>query len=112
MNQPQVLYRVQNKEGQGPYRDRYIVSSILSHHNDDMSGQHPTPCLDPKINRLIKKEEKCAFLSLNDLLKWFTDNELDALGKWGYGITQVIGIVTAIGKHQVLYIPIDKLSMN
>lgn len=97
-----IIYRIQDQNRLGPYRNEAIRYEILdSHSNGDGRRTHPTPCDD--MGRYIEKYEKCGFLSLHFLLKWFSPMEIQKLEKKGYFITPVKGMITSVGNFQVLF---------
>ena len=98
----QVVFRVENKRGVGPYRNAKVVENIIGHHDSD--NEHPTPYHDKGIERGAELgKEKCGFLSLEDLTNWFSSMDLYDLEKEGYTIAPVKGLITAIGQKQVLF---------
>lgn len=103
---PQTIFRVQNELGIGPYRDDRLCHGLLNHHNEN---QYDFPLPKKDIGRYTLTEEKCGFLSLADLYKWFSPNEIDELKAEGYEIAQVQGLVTGIGNKQVLFTEIQGL---
>lgn len=98
----QIVFRVENSKGIGPYHNSDINNGLLSQHSWS-NGKHPTPYADFKIGRGPIKRERCAFIDLDQLLAWFSGEELCQLEKLGYTIVPVKGKITAVGNKQVLY---------
>ena len=97
----ETVFRVENEEGIGPYRNENICCGVLNHHNS--SEKHPNPWYDPLIHRQMEEDEFCGFESLDALFEWFSDEEIDALELQGYHMVQTQGIVTAKGEKQLLF---------
>jgi hypothetical protein len=80
-----LVYRVENKNGLGPYR--YVLGhqkakslqKMTEHHN--LSSDHPAPYSD--CRREMSKGDFCGFLSKPQLLQWFK-GYLRALEKEGF----------------------------
>ena len=97
------IYRVEDEDGVGPYGRDYNVEFLESHNCD--RGKHPTPYYDPGIRRECRENEICGFLSIKQLLNWFSVNELYKLKKCGYKLKRVeVNKITAIGRFQCLAI--------
>ena len=97
-----TIYRIQNKEHLGPYRNIDICYGLLDSHNKALGRKsHPTPFED--IGKHPTQTEKCGFLSMHYLLRWFTPEQIQELEKHGYHIVPVKGIVTGVGNHQILF---------
>jgi len=106
----ETIYRIQNCDGVGPYNSNVDGAwSILSGHRT-VNG-HPSPHDDIGIKRRPKDEEKCGFLSMEQLRNWFNKQELNQLKKLGFFIAEVKGRITAIGEKQILFIP-DSATSN
>ena len=100
------LYRVQDRFGRGPYKGgNKQTKLLLEWHNE--GTHHPSPAQDIGIKRSVLDYELCGFFSLDDLLNWFTDKELDELAKEGFEMKAVEGELTAIGNRQVLFVPLN-----
>ena len=97
----ETVFRVENEEGIGPYRNNNLCNGLLNHHND--SENNPAPWRDPFIKRNMKENEFCGFESLDALFEWFSDEEIDALELQGYSIFKTQGIVTVKGEKQLLF---------
>jgi hypothetical protein len=66
----------------------------------------PCPCEDRGIERDMKDDEICGFISLRQLKDWFTLNEIINLRAEEFIITKVeVETITAYGQKQVLAIP-------
>ena len=99
-----TFFRVQNKQGNGPYKGCNESLQFLHHHNN--SKLHPMPLHDEGIDRFIEPDEICAFESPEQLKQWFTDKELKTLKEeWGFEVVSVSGTLRAKGKYQVLITP-------
>lgn len=95
-----LVFRVENNEGKGCYRDRKTLL-ILKRHLD--SKKHPLPKNDILISREIEKEEICAFYDLHQVCNWFNYKELKNLKELGYTLKLVqVKQITAFGKTQIL----------
>jgi hypothetical protein len=94
----QFVYRVQNRNGKGPY-----TSDFLNDGNSEWVKTHPSPVTDEGIKRFPKYTEYCGFDSLDDLLNWFKIDTLIKLTRHGYQICMVEANVTAKGQFQVLF---------
>ena len=96
----EILYRVENSSGNGPYNDpdlgdlRYRVNNAHA-----QSGTHRPPQLS---GFWMHSGEKCAFRSMQDLFAWF-GGWLPLLTREGYRVARVQGIVTWSDKYQVVY---------
>lgn len=91
------VYRVQNKQGEGPYFNKdaafdswWIHRWASSNHADSI---HPEPCDEPvlleKMNQIPGFQFSnfvCAFSSLEQLNLWFNNTELVKLSSLGYSI--------------------------
>lgn len=64
------VYRVENKEGDGPYNSTGYVEELhemaIEHRND----AHPNPWRDEMLQS-ISSEERCGFSSVWDVRRWF-----------------------------------------
>lgn len=99
------VYRVQNKEGRGPYSIRGWEDS---NHNDE---QHPTPLHDFPLWPYRHRQDieappniKFGFSSLEQLRKWFSDRELTKLKKYGFDIVEIEAEVLYQSDKQVAFI--------
>jgi hypothetical protein len=102
------IWRVQDKNGVGPYRNRIeeSIELLVGHSWGEKQKNHPTPYRDPKIKRRMTDSERCGFNSFWSLIKWFSLRELFLLHRMGFKIKRVNGVLTAIGQHQVLFTPV------
>jgi hypothetical protein len=98
------VWRVQNKDGDGPYYDDSVeIDRILKSHYD--TKRYPSPIRDKKIRRYMQTAEICAFLNLEQVYNWFSKDELDALSYCGYELKRIlVRKITAIGEKQILVI--------
>jgi hypothetical protein len=92
-----LVYRVQNKDGMGPY-------NCGCHPDPRSSPTKPTPQNDIGILRRPEySEEFCGFQSLQSLLDWFPDPILVILHEKGFFICVIEAEITAWGQYQVLF---------
>lgn len=93
------IYRVENREGLGPYRN---TDWQPWEHGNALT--HPCPRFDKGLN-YIKSCEKCAFKSYRQLRDWFTKEELAELKTMGYDIIklEVDRKLIRFGKKQIVY---------
>jgi len=111
----QILWRVQNKEGKGPYDRECLGWEECTHNlqNGTPSVSEDTKLKDQLIEANILEPVTCVFdqkaffgfISMKQLLKWFSSSELDNLKSLGFSPTQVLGEVVAESEYQVVYIP-------
>lgn len=95
-----MIYRVENKNGRGCYRDSRTKKFLVNHL---FNINHPSPENDKNIQRKVGENEICGFLNLKQALKWFTLKELYYLKKLGYRLKKIkVSEITVIGKTQVL----------
>lgn len=87
-----LIFRVEDKCGNGPYRRGDNLASLLANkHNGDSS--HPTPILDGIENR---QNYFCGFKDLDQLFNWFNPYT-EILKKAGFAVS-----VYEIDKEYVL----------
>ena len=100
-----IVYRVENEEGKGPYRDR-----SPSEFRDDMVDRHSC-CPDhplPEDDGLLAihklgLEISYGFSSLESLHEWFSEYELEMLYNEGYVIQTYEASEVHKGEHQVVF---------
>lgn len=82
------IYRIQNKYGRGPYTDFNCHLWKEKSHND---SNHPNPFQDGLRDNITFPPEKwvCGFISLEQLSKWFTKQELINLYNHDFFITKL-----------------------
>ena len=107
MEYAEIVYRVEDCEGRGPYVNQM---QAVDWHNHCLL--HPSPKNDIGINGSPKELEYCAFESLEALNSWFSESELQALHKEGITVQVCQGRITARGKKQCLFIPDWQLTAN
>lgn len=95
-----MLHRVQNERGTGPYGMDSNMDLMWRHCDDT---RHPPPQRDQGIDRRINTDEFCGFRSEAQLKEWFTDQEISMMVANGFRIVQVKGLITAVGKKQLLF---------
>ena len=98
-----TIWRVQNDNGDGPYRGNYQTLKMLYDHNNIAS--HPSAWYDPLIKREPKNEERHGFKNMESLQSWFSKIEILMLKDYGFHVVTVVGEITAVGVRQVLFIP-------
>jgi len=105
------VYRVQNKDGQGPYNSSHIWRSI-PHIKEN---NRPTPCEENlgDILFMMKKEfggknVLFGFTKLTNLRKWFTKKELENLKEIGYVIYKFKAKEITEGERQCIFVPNGK----
>ena len=100
------IYRVEDKNGFGCYRDNNIrfLRNMRIRHDKDLE-KYPTPKLDLGIERFIEINEICGFIDLRQAKQWFSKYELKKLAEYGFSLKKVeVKEITAIGQKQVLAI--------
>jgi hypothetical protein len=100
-----IIFRMQNKNGEGCYcADGYC--DVLNSHS--AWNGHPTPQEDLGINRyMVFGQEICGFESIRQAVKWFRSWERRELKKEGFQIVRrEVKEITARGQYQVLAIPL------
>ncbi len=84
-----IVYRIQNKEGIGPYycnacnSEKIEIGDMIAQHNNN--NNKPILWTEPG--------QFCAFLSLSDLHKWFSDKEITMLKIYNYFIYKVKNVM-------------------
>ena len=100
-----TVYRIEDSTGYGPYCLSYneepvCMTAMIDYHN----CIHPTPKRDTMIGRWHNEiNESYGFVSLRQLLNWFTFDNLHMLADCGFFIVQFKAEITAKSEHQVLY---------
>ncbi len=98
-----LVYRVENKYGEGCYQEGAMFVNDLEHHT--YTDKHTSPSEDEGINRQPNNEEKCGFLNMEQVKAWFTRAELKRMARNGYDlIEKEVREITAIGENQVLFL--------
>ena len=70
------------------------------------SGYLPTPDKDHGIKRSPKNEELCGFLSMEQLNRWFSQDELEIMERHGFDVVKKDNAkITAVGEYQILFLP-------
>lgn len=97
----QYIYRVENKKGLGCYRELVYELPFLLNHST--SNGHPVPYNDKGIDREYDEDEIHGFKNLDQVMRWFTNEELNHMNKRGQVLKRVkVKKITAIGECQVL----------
>ena len=95
------IWRVQDRFGDGPYRECFD-EDIIDYHDRDMKN-HPAPKYDKGIGRDIEEGEICGFISLWQLNQWFSKKDLKKLKQYGYNVVRIeVSKITVAGNKQVL----------
>lgn len=97
----ETVWRVENEDGEGPYRIEAKTGHILDF---TATYRHPTPWQEEGIARCTRDGEQCAFESESQARAWFTERELQELEKLGYKLKKIEATVTARGEAQILII--------
>lgn len=97
-----VVYRVQNKEGYGPYVNATHPNceQVLQRHGADYC-KWPIPDMDGLD---IRENRFCCFVSLRQLHNWFSTDDLDLLSEAGYEIELFEADVCGVSDKQALYV--------
>jgi hypothetical protein len=108
------FYRVENRDGYGPYYHRRVRSWMEGYHGENGDRVHPglpdeiglekfTSCL----HKCGVKQEDCrfGFVSLSQLQRWFSTGELSRLKKQGYRIVRRLG-------REILSTPTQSMFVN
>jgi hypothetical protein len=86
----QLVYRVENEYGWGPYRmgAHEHWSKTDMGFNDDGTSRWPTPARDGLDESLIPKDARAsfAFVSIEQLMTWFDAYEREMLARAGYRV--------------------------
>jgi len=80
-----IVYRIQDKDRRGPYRDEYIDRWDNKNHNRDLI-LYPTPQTDQGICTEMTEDIYCAFSSMKQLRGWFSNKQLKELRELGLKI--------------------------
>ena len=100
-----LIYRIENKRGQGPYcskhKDQYLRCWLCDRHSD--IEKHPSPDEDGIYE--WKRVHKCGFSSLRKLKAWFNKEELKALYEAKFDIVryEVDKKDVLVGQKQVMF---------
>lgn len=111
-----TIYRIENSEGYGPYRDGPVHSGMwavnMERHYDN---RHPLPsyefpqwdfwaaALFPEGYPIYQTEYFCGFKDLDQLFEWFDEEEIDNLFKLGFDIYEYEVEFAFIGRYQVMF---------
>jgi len=87
-----TIFRIENENGDGPYRGTYGSNDWGTKRHNDAS--HPTPLEEDWESLLLGTVSDIApfrfgFKDLDQLLKWFSQSELDKLYKLGYNVVTI-----------------------
>lgn len=87
-----LVWRIQNKKGYGPYnnaRDRAVEDVLRSH---SFSTARPAWCRAFELGDIsFIPADRSGFMTLCQLLKWFTPYERKVLRKYGYNPVLIKG---------------------
>lgn len=102
-----TIYRVQNKEGKGPYKGRKYSRWTERSHD---TTKHPNAYQDKKLRKLVKTMKprefssyKFGFKSMASLNRWFSKKELQNLKKLGFEVVSLKAKTVILGDRQVLF---------
>jgi hypothetical protein len=104
-----TVYRVQNRQGRGPYIAAISISWVDPKHEDlfhnGLNG-HPGPKND-NINLRGLFDYRFCFQSLEQLNNWFTPIELENLKAMGFRVYRITVQTKGIqhGKYQSIFWP-------
>ena len=110
-----IIYRMQNKIGDGCYMARNYrpsdeVEEFIMYH----AGSNGRPCPQEDVGIMrnaIMGEEICGFETLRQAVKWFPHYERKMLRLDGFNIVKVeVKKITARGAKQCLAIPYKKVA--
>jgi hypothetical protein len=86
-----TIYRIENEDGLGPYRETSPVSTMLCDSHSYLTG-HPTRRDDFPSECFEEKDLSpyfCAFDTLEALNEWFSSKEITACDKAGFKIKEI-----------------------
>ncbi len=102
-----TFWRVQNRAGEGPYRDRIIRQAWCGGRHNDPG--HPGPYDEQwhgtsaqTVMLVLTSHDSFAFRDRQDALKWFNQKELDLLRALGFFLVRVKGTLAFQGRRQVI----------
>lgn len=103
----QIVYRVQNHKGSGPYRPSCmeLMDEDLRHELNlhGTSNNRPLSIMD--IGRKANRNEIHGFVTLEQCNQWFPRDLRIKLSKYGFHIAMIKDVVvTAVGQYQCLFI--------
>lgn len=101
-----MIYRIQNKNGDGCYRSPCIsldMQAMVDRHEHDMAA-HPNPFNDSDGQFTMKDGHLCGFESAESLHKWFSEGEIKMLAEAGFFIYGLRGVkVVEKLPHQLVF---------
>lgn len=97
-----IVWRVQNKEGLGPYMS---IDSILWRRRSHDTRRHPEPPEDNIPLMEVRESWKCGFKTKKQALEWFAKTELVRLERLGFTLQKVEAKRVWRGNRQVVFIP-------
>lgn len=95
------VYRIQNKDGKGPYV--YTVNRSWETKNHNNNSLTPSPKEDGIFDFTFKY--KFGFTTLIQLHNWFSDKELDNLSNSGFTVHEIKAEKIIEGNKQIAFIP-------
>jgi len=108
-----TIYRIQNKDGYGPYRGPHCTdewSDRPNIHRRDLDNKHPPPFNETWKNLILDWESNIkdlffGFKDIKQLKNWFNEKELDNLKDLGYDIIKLELHEQQVwyGQHQVAF---------
>ena len=113
------IFRVENKNKEGPYRSpqcpeqTFWTDNCIYGHLD--SWNHPDLYKDEDLSKVKKwiennpqyrlEDFQCGFHSMEQLNNWFSYNEKQKLNDYGYMISEQLALVVFQFAKQVMFIP-------
>ena len=98
------VYRVENKEGHGPYRATGVCSYDWGDEPHNGSNMHPTPTEDEIPEAIVVKGDCiCGFESIEQLEQWFSPTELRILNDLGFIPVKIESHTVHYGYHQIMF---------
>jgi len=105
-----LVYRIENAQGFGPYRQEPYHNDMVSNFNPhsvnmwDFERQQPRPIPRNDGIENMQEDEFCGFSSLDDLIQWF-DSLIPQLEFYDYcvSIYKVKKRFVRFGKRQVVF---------
>ena len=100
----QLVYRIENKYGNGPYVD-FDHSKWTQREHSDNTG-YPNPYEEDLVTSRSNITDHgwfCGFKNLNQLQAWFSPLELEKLKSLGFNIVRRKTNETRIGKKQLIF---------
>lgn len=93
-----VIYRIQNSEGKGPYNlsdldVRSWIDNTTKHNGDQCPGPWEDEGIaeywDDLCRRALSKKFKFGFKTLEQMLEWFSETEIERLKEFGFDVVEI-----------------------